>query len=301
MAGNRAYVQLMTNRLDADVKFTTYNIGVNSAISAGTKWTPVLYADNGSNAPGSLIASGTEQTAVGTETGDLNYSFGSQQTLTAGTKYWFGFLVTGTLNLRESNNSGYSQGTMGWFSATYASGPPATAGAFTVPGNAYAVALNVTAQRGVLGFWDQDPLYNTDYFLGANEMDVISVTTPAGGGTYSATSLSIRLSPTITVGGKMKAIIYTDSSGAPGTLVGTGSEVTVASANQILTSTFSGVNLNANTTYWIGVLTDNASRLASKTANTKWVSRTYTSGPPASFGTPGGTSTRYAGVYLYIQ
>jgi hypothetical protein len=162
---------------------------------------------------------------------------------------------------------------------SYASGPPASPTGFSTSNVKPCIRLNVTVSVGVAGYWDADEDKNlTGYGLAADEIDLISITTPASG-TCSADALVLRLSATVTAGGHMKGVIYSDSGGAPNALLATGTQVTVAGANAELTSTFSGVTLQPSTTYWIGSHSDNASRLIEKGGASKFKGgQTYASG-----------------------
>lgn len=293
-------LQGLKNIHDANASFSTYTISFNSSPTAGTKWTPCLYSDN-AGSPGTLIATGVERTATGSEgLSNQTYAFGSTQTLNANTQYWFGFLLSGTINIREMGGTGaYNLPGYSTLSRTYTLGCPTNPTGFSAKTNFMCVTLPVTLNRGVLGLWDLHPFVGNEYFS-AVELDVISGTIP-GSGSVSAQSIGLRLSDVVTVGGKYKGVIYADSAGAPGALVGVGSEVTIVSAATILTSTFSGVSLTGGNTYWFGTMADNTSRfVGNNNASTKWKANTYASGAPNPFGTPGGTSTRMAGVYLYF-
>lgn len=85
---------------------------------------------------------------------------------------------------------------------------------------------------------------------------------------------------------KIKAVIYSDSSGVPGTLLSGGVE-TVGSLGSIpMTSSLSSPQaLTAGTPYWIGVITDTAVSLSLETDQTKKgskVANAYASGAPST-------------------
>jgi hypothetical protein len=287
-AGNRMYLQGFINHLDAACTFSTYTVSFNSSPTAGTKWTPALYSDS-SGAPGTLIASGTEITATGSEgANDVTYSFGSTQTLSANTTYWFGFLMTAAMNIMEAGPaSTNSLLDTRWVSQTYGSGPPSSPTGFSATGNIYAFLLNVTAARGVAGFWDLFNQIGGDWITASGEADTLKITTPASG-TCNADGVAVRLSWNVVNGSKFKGVIYADSSGSPGALVATGSEITVATAdaNKILESTFSGVTLSASTTYWVGIWSNDANRLMGGHSGSGYSQYkgggTYASGPFSS-------------------
>lgn len=302
------HLQGFVNPLDAACTFSTYTISFNgtSNPAAGCKLTPCLFADNAGNPDGGArIAVGTEVTFTGTETGDQTYAFGSTQTLAAGTKYWFGFITSsaGSWPIMEGSGAGtYAEPTWRKAANTYASGVPATCPTTSDTGQLLGIQLNVTAARGVQGIWDitHGP---TDNSAGANEMDLQKVVLPAGG-PYNVSAVVLRLSYIVTNGSKIKAVIYTDSSGAPGTLVAVGSELTLASpADQLQrkASLFSGVSLGAGT-YWIGFTTDSSNRMIcgrSGSGQGKWENITYAS-PPSSAGAMAELS-RQLGTYILFS
>lgn len=298
-------LQGFTNPLDAACTFSTYTITFNSAPTAGGKFKPVLYSDNaGSPNGGTLIAVGTEITLAGTETGDQTYSFGTTQTLAAGTKYWFGLITSasGSWPIRENGGcTTYAEQDFRKASNTYTSGAPGTCPTMSTTGNSLCILLNVTAARGVVGVWDisHGP---TDDVCDPGEMDLLKVALPAGG-PYSISAIVMRYSYSVSNGSKFKGVIYTDSGGVPGTLVAVGSEITLATAdaNNRKSSLFSGVSLTAGT-YWIGVINDTSNRLLcglSLTGITRWKDITYAS-PPSTVGTMTDLN-RQLGAYILFS
>ena len=109
----------------------------------------------------------------------------------------------------------------------------------------------------------------------------------------SVTKLSIYLAPTGTAGSQvLEGIVYSDSSGAPATLLGTSSPLTFTSTSAAgwYELTFpTPLNLAAGN-YWIGVITGATSNVAAfnyttVTAGRDYNTNTYTSGPTSTFGT----------------
>lgn len=306
MGTNQLSLQGFHNRLDAACTFSTYTITFTGTITAGAKFTPCLYSDNGSNAPGTLIASGTEITLSGAEVNsDQTYSFGSTRTLAANTKYWFGFLASADFRpLNAGPASTYNLLEWKAFTGlTYASGPPTNPTSPISSGNVLCVLLNVTLARGAAGYWDEDPHLGSDAFSGAGQADVVKITTPSSG-TCSADALALRLAWGITAGGKFKGVIYADSGGAPGALLATGSEVTLTGSNIEQQSTFSAVTLAASTSYWVGIWADSANRIVAGASGTGYGQTksggTYASGPFSSMSGSADTGRQF-GAYLLFS
>jgi hypothetical protein len=88
---------------------------------------------------------------------------------------------------------------------------------------------------------------------------------------------------------KFKAVLYADSTGSPGSLTATGTEVTGTTANTALTLPFaSGQSLTASTSYWIGFITDTSVALNEYDASSNQGQKkanTYASGAPNPAGT----------------
>lgn len=123
-----------------------------------------------------------------------------------------------------------------------------------------------------------------NYSAATNELSLRSVLIPSGGN-FDATSFEIELGASVTNGTKIKAVIYTDSAGSPGSLVITGTEVTLATADANTTKTLSlgaTQTLTAGVTYWIGAIYNNTFTWRGIGGTTKWKANTYASGAPAS-------------------
>lgn len=102
----------------------------------------------------------------------------------------------------------------------------------------------------------------------------------------STSAASIELAPeTTSFVANFKPVIYADSAGVPGTLIGTGPEVTSCVAGTALNLPFTTTHaLSAFSTYWIGFITDTA--LAYAEADTTLqgyvAANAYSSGAPSS-------------------
>ena len=116
---------------------------------------------------------------------------------------------------------------------------------------------------------------------GANQLALIKVT-PAANCTLNSVYL---LPGASSATAKFKAVLYSDSAGAPNTLTATGNEITGATSGTALNLTFaSGQNLTGGTSYWIGYITDTSVALSQYDATTNLgqkKSNTYGSGAPA--------------------
>ncbi|MCW3028692.1 MAG: hypothetical protein JWN81_1903 [Solirubrobacterales bacterium] len=110
----------------------------------------------------------------------------------------------------------------------------------------------------------------------------------------SVTKLSIYLAPTATVGQQLlKGLIYADSSGAPGALLGVSEPLTFKNTNAAgwYDLVFSSPVKLAAGNYWIGVITGASSYVAgfrydAVSGARDYNANTYTSGPTNPFGTP---------------
>jgi hypothetical protein len=133
----------------------------------------------------------------------------------------------------------------------------------------------------------------TASFLGAAESQTNSTTTPGANKLYLRTSTpganmtlqKVTILPSTTsAGAKFKAVLYSDSAGAPNTLIATGTEVVGATAATYLDLPFSsGQALTSGTPYWFGFITDTAVSLHQSTTGTTRdiASNTYGSGAPS--------------------
>lgn len=143
-----------------------------------------------------------------------------------------------------------------------------------------AVQTNFAIPAGVLGYAYTG--YTSTNSPGANQL-ALRKFTPAA----AATINSIGLMPGAnSAGAKFKPVIYSDSAGAPSTLLSTGSEVVGATSGTALTLALtSPQSLVAGTPVWIGYITDTSVALAltasSGTPGYK-ASNTYASGAPGT-------------------
>lgn len=295
--GGRVTLTQLNARLDADSNFSTYSLYMGGSV-AGGKFKPVLYADS-SGVPGALLATGSEITLTGAEANSTQtFNFGSTVTLTHGTKYWFGLFTDSSWFWPQSSSGGNVPDSRNKDGFTYASGVPSSVSGTSDTGGIVNIVANVSIARGVGGNWDSYNWIGADTISAANEIYLIKVTVPMGGA--SASAIGIRLSSVVTVGGHMKAVIYSDSSGSPNALIAVGSQVTVAAAYDELQSTFTGITLSAGD-YWIGVITDSVQRFESVDGVTKRMSGITYSSPPSTFTVSGTSATNGAGFYLLFS
>lgn len=149
---------------------------IPQATSAGAKFKAVLYADS-AGLPTTLLNTGAEITGTGTAayTNKIVGTFAAPTALVGGTTYWIGFITDTSVALMT-----YDALTTGWRKTnTYASGPPAPAGAGTtlvdanwciwgnltgVTGNAYELSLNPSPS------WMGDLSYVTDATVGHEDL-----------------------------------------------------------------------------------------------------------------------------------
>jgi hypothetical protein len=110
----------------------------------------------------------------------------------------------------------------------------------------------------------------------------------------SLSKLSIYLAPTGTSGQQLlKGLVYADSSGAPGALLGSTEALTFKSTNAAgwYDLSFATPLKLATGSYWIGAITGASSNVAgfrydNVTGARDYNANTYTSGPSSTFGTP---------------
>jgi len=119
---------------------------------------------------------------------------------------------------------------------------------------------------------------------GANQLFLVKIT-PA----IAATLNSVSIIPRATsAAAKYRAVAYADSSGAPGALLSSGTEVIGATSGTTITGALtSAQSLAAGTSYWIGYITDTSVVLAqvdNTTALGRKIAATYTSGAPGTAG-----------------
>lgn len=119
---------------------------------------------------------------------------------------------------------------------------------------------------------------------GANQLFLVKIT-PA----VASTLNSVSAIPRATSGtAKYRAVAYADSSGSPGTLLTSGTEVVGATSGTTLTGALTTPQaLTAGTSYWVGFITDTSVVLSQVDATTnlgRKIANTYTSGAPGSAG-----------------
>jgi hypothetical protein len=273
----------------ANSTVSSLTVYFGASVTTGSKIRPVIYSDSG-GVPGTLLLQGDETTLSSSDANTAkSVPFGSSLTLNANTKYWFGWISSGTFQA-----GGGAAGTY-YKSNTYSSGAPSSAGSMSPTSNAIAIGIPFTVPAGVVGLWYQAT--SGTYGAAANEQGLIKVTMPAGG-PWTPQSLFVRLWSSVTAGDKFKATIYSDSAGAPGNLLATGAEYTVSTADAHGEMAFtSPPTLTGGADYWIGVCSSGNTVIRSISGSTKWKSQSYASGPVSSFTSPN-TSSKTMGVYL---
>lgn len=131
----------------------------------------------------------------------------------------------------------------------------------------------------------QDKYYyvSTTDAPGANQIALRRVVADATGNIDSLRMIPAGTSATA----KFKAVLYADSSSAPGSLIATGTEVTGCTSGTALSLPFaSGQAVTSGTAYWIGFITDTsvAIQCNSSTGVGYKKANTYSSGPPSPAG-----------------
>ena len=120
--------------------------------------------------------------------------------------------------------------------------------------------------------------------------------------------LTVYLSPTTTKGQELvKGVIYADSKGRPGALVGVTEQLTFKSTNSPgwYRLPLSSRLILAEGTYWIGIITGNSGKVAAehydKVANAEdYDANTYASGPSNPFGSVKTTNEEMSLYMTYI-
>jgi hypothetical protein len=96
----------------------------------------------------------------------------------------------------------------------------------------------------------------------------------------------VTIFPTTTASGAhVKSVCYSDSGGSPGTLLGTGAQVTGVTVDNAVVSAFgSTIALTSGTQYWLGFIIDTSFtvQLVDNSTPGVSVSNTYSSGAPAT-------------------
>lgn len=138
----------------------------------------------------------------------------------------------------------------------------------------------VTFSQGAyaVGYWNNMGAGTTA--PGANTLYLRKFTAPTGGVTLNSVSI---LPQATSATANFKAVLYADSSGSPGALIATGTQVTGTTAGTPLVGAFSsGQALSAGTAYWIGFITDTSVVIAQADTLNSGVQKanTYTSGAP---------------------
>jgi hypothetical protein len=158
-------------------------------------------------------------------------------------------------------------------------GGPATSSATTV------------VQQAAVGTFGKTTVGGSSDSFRADRKRVSRYALASGG---SVTKLSIYLAPTATAGQQvLKGVIYADSAGAPGALLGSSEQLTFGSTNTAgwYDLPFAAPLKLAAGSYWLGVITGATSSVAgfrfdSVASSRDYNANTYASGPTNPFGTP---------------
>jgi hypothetical protein len=139
----------------------------------------------------------------------------------------------------------------------------------------------------------QTQFTNNATILGNNYSAVTSTDAPGANTLFlrqfqpevNVTLNSISCLPEASASGRFKGVVYTDSGGAPHTLLSSGIEsFGTITGNTITSALVTPQSLTANTPYWIGFITDTATALAEQDASITGVkaANTYASNAPAT-------------------
>jgi hypothetical protein len=144
-------------------------------------------------------------------------------------------------------------------------------------------AVAFTQGAYAVGYWNA--LSNANATAPGVALGLRGFTCPAGGVTLNSVSF---IPQATSAAAKVKAVLYADSAGSPGSLIATGTEVIGTVAGTVFTAPFaSGQTLSAGTAYWIGYITDTSVVIA--VGETSLAGRakanTYASGAPNPAGT----------------
>jgi hypothetical protein len=139
--------------------------------------------------------------------------------------------------------------------------------------------LTFTVGNAIIGAWSTTS--NGVTSPGANRLALRPVV-PSVSGTLTSVSI---LPAATSVAANFKVAVYSDVSGTPTTLLGTGPQVTGAVLNTALTLPLTtGLAITAGTTYWLGFITDTSVSLNETDTGTlcRVGTVTYTSGAPTT-------------------
>lgn len=128
--------------------------------------------------------------------------------------------------------------------------------------------------------------------------NAVSVWPTSGSGTIN--SLVLFLSQAFPLA-NARAVVYdaTGAGGAPGNLLGSSNNVTSLTINANEFVFTSAIHVSGS--FYIGIITDTPLTAYFATGSTSYVvNRTYTSGPPAAFGTPTSTTTQVPTIWVNV-
>jgi subtilisin family serine protease len=225
----------------------------------------VIYADSGGS-PGALLATGVEVTYQGNVNGSgwFELPFATPVQLEPGT-YWIGFIDGASTeglgyrydkvaNSRAYNANAFASGPSNPFGTATKDSEQASIYATYTPSGPPPPPPPATFGKTTVGA-------SSDNYL-AERKRVSRYALPKAG---SVSKLSIYLAPTSTSGQQvLKGVIYADSSGSPGALLGVSNQLTFKSASaagwyELPLAT--PLKLTAGN-YWIGVITGGESHVA---------------------------------------
>ena len=265
-------------------KLTVY---LSRAASGAQVFKGLVYSDTGGT-PGSLLGVSNALTfGSSAASGWYDLAFPTPVNLQAA-PYWIGIQAGGTSNVAALQYDEATANSGAVASAPYANGPLnpfGTAALQTEQFSIYATYASAPS-TGLVGTTTVGPNSDT---MSANRKRVNSVQVASA---VHVTSLSLYLQPTSTSGSQvLEGVVYADSKGRPGALLGTTAVLTFSSSQ---TAGWYGLTFKSPLTltagaYWIGVLTGGTSGVAgfrwtNMTGSRAWNSNTYSKGPSNPFG-----------------
>jgi hypothetical protein len=211
------------------------------------KMKAIIYSDV-SSAPSALLATSTEM--VNPATGYNTLTFPTPLAVANSAYIWIGVIGDTT---STSGSTSLASGQIDYNANTYTSGPsnPFGAGPTTA---AFTYVEWVEGDDGglTLGRASVDAGTGTVYVANTETADQFTL---GGSASYNATSISVRIGTTSATANCI-AGIYSDSSGVPGTLLGTTAQVTGTTTGTWLTLTFGTPVTLSPGTYWLAFLSD---------------------------------------------
>jgi hypothetical protein len=168
ISANNLYLIAVTPTVNCTINSVVFAL---NSIAGSTVVQPCIYSDNAGVA-GTLLSGGAAVTPAVAQTA-VSCALTTPQALTAGTQYWIGLIIGGSYGnfmLHDATTHGYQA------SATYSSGPPATAptmgagnptlflyGACTTENHNFA-SVNVNPSQGLGSYAQSSTVGNQDLF-----------------------------------------------------------------------------------------------------------------------------------------